>query len=119
MLERIAWIALALIHLAPAVAALIPGTITRLYGVPEQGTAGLLLQHRSVLFATIVVACVWAAFAPQPRPLAAVVTAISVISFLVIYALHGLPAGSLRPIAWADLIALVPLAYVGWRAVTA
>lgn len=119
MLERIAWIALALIHLAPGVAALIPGTITRLYGVPEQGAVGLLLQHRSVLFATIVVACVWAAFSTQARPFAAVTTAISVIGFLVIYALHGLPAGSLRPIAWADFIALIPLVYVGWRAVAA
>lgn len=119
MLERIAWIALALIHLAPSVAALIPGTITRLYGVPEQGAAGLLLQHRSVLFATIVVACVWAAIDTHVRPIATVTTAISVIGFLVIYALHGLPAGALRPIAWADLIALVPLAYVGWRAAAA
>lgn len=119
MLERIAWIALALIHLAPGIAALIPGTITRLYGVPEQGTVGLLLQHRSVLFMTIVVACVWAAFDAGPRSLAAAITAISVIGFLVIYALHGLPAGSLRSIAWADLIALIPLAYVSWRAVTA
>lgn len=119
MLERIAWIVLALIHLAPGVAALIPGTITRLYGVPEQGAVGLLLQHRSVLFATIVVACIWAAIDTNVRQIAAVTTAISVIGFLVIYALHGLPAGSLRPIAWADLIALVPLAYVGWRAATA
>lgn len=119
MLERIAWIALALIHLAPGAAVLIPGTISRLYGVPEQGTVGLLLQHRSMLFATIVVACVWAAFAVQPRPLAATITAISVIGFLVIYALHGLPAGPLRPIAWADLIALIPLAYVGWQVLTA
>lgn len=119
MLERIAWIALALIHLAPGVAALIPGTITRLYGVPEQGAAGLLLQHRSVLFATIFVACVWAAFSTQVRPFAAVTTAISVVGFLVIYALHGFPTGALRPIAWADLIALLPLAYVGWRAATA
>jgi hypothetical protein len=114
--ERIAWGLLALIHLSPAVAVLIPGTITRFYGVPEQGTVGILLQHRSVLFMVVVAICVWAAFAPAVRPLAAFATAISVIGFLIIYTWHGLPAGPLRTIAWADLVAILPLAFVCWRA---
>ena len=115
MLERIAWGLLALIHLVPAAAALVPGTITRLYGAPEQGTLGILMQHRSVLFLAVLVCCVWAAVDAAPRQLAATVTAISVIGFLIVYASHGAPAGALRPIAIADCIALVPLAYICWR----
>lgn len=68
-----------------------------------------------MLFAAIVLICVWAIFDPQVRALAAA-TSLSVIGFLLIYAMKGLPAGPLQTIAWVDLIAVAPIALVCWRA---
>lgn len=113
-----AYLALALLHLAPAAASLRPGLITALYGTPPDDAAFALLQHRAALFAAVCLACVWAAFDASARPAASVIATISMLSFLAIYAAAGQPP-HLRAIARADLIGLLPLAvalYASFRA---
>src|SRR5688572_12370720 len=99
MLERIAWLGLALIHLMPAMALFTPGGLARLYGVKPDGAILVLLEHRTLLFAGIFVLCLWSALEPQPRAAALAATAISVLGYFVLYIRHGLPAGPLRSIA--------------------
>ena len=52
MTLRLLFLLLALIHAVPALAAVAPASLTRLYGVPATDSALLtLLQHRAVLIA--------------------------------------------------------------------
>lgn len=115
MIERIAWGLLAALHLMPAVAFFHPALIARLYGVEAGGIGFALLQHRAALFGLVVVVCLAALFDPAVRRLAVVAVAISMVSFLFVYATGGQPA-ALRGIAIADGVGLMPLAYVAWRA---
>ena len=114
-LERLAWLGLALIHLMPAMALLTPGRLARLYGVKPGGAVLVLLEHRSLLFAGILVLCLWSAIDSQPRPAALAATAISVLGYFALYIRHGLPAGPLRTIAKVDLLALPLLAFIAVR----
>jgi hypothetical protein len=118
MLELIAWLILALVHLIPALAFFIPSLLTKLYRLESGNALFLLMHHRAALFLVILVICVWSAFDATPRRLASVAVAISMISFLGLYWLQGAPA-ALRQIAVVDLIGLPALAYVVWRAFTA
>lgn len=116
---RIAWAALALVHVMPAAVAAAPRLVDRLYGVPPGGDVGVLLVHRGFLFLAVLVAAAWAIFDPAGRRLATAVVAISIIGFLFVYLRAGAPAGPLRTIAVADAAALIPLAFVtlaAWRA---
>ena len=115
MPERIAWLFLAAIHFLPGLAALRSTMLTRLYGIAPGETPFLLVQHRAVMFIGVLFACLWAAFAPETRRLAAAVTAISMLGFLLLYWRGGAPE-ALRTIALVDLIGLPVLAYVAWRA---
>lgn len=109
---KIAWIVLALIHAAPAMAGLRPGLIRTLYGTAASGDLSVLLAHRGVLFLAVLAACLYAAFESTARPTASLVAAISVVGFLAHYALAGLPGGPLRTVALVDAAALLPLAWV-------
>ncbi len=111
-----AWLLLALVHAAPAAVLVSPALIERLYGVAAAGDLGVLITHRGALFLAIVIVCLYAAWEPGARRAASLVVGISVVSFLVIYASAGAPSGSLRVIALADLLALLPLALVSWKA---
>jgi hypothetical protein len=115
IIERLAWLGLVLIHTMPATALFRSGGIGRLYGIKPGNALLLLLEHRSMLFAAIVVLCVWSTLDPQPRPAALVATAISVLGYLAIYAKHGMPAGALRTIAKVDLLALPLLIFIALR----
>lgn len=115
MLQLISWLILAAIHLVPALALFRPSLIGRLYGVETGSTAHLLLHHRAALFAVVLVLCVWAAFQPGVRPLAAVCVSISMLSFLYLFWSSGSPV-ALRTIAIADLIGLPFLVFVVWSA---
>jgi hypothetical protein len=115
VIDRLAWAALALIHALPALALFNPALISRLYGVAPGDGSFLLLHHRAALFACIVILCVWAAADPAVRKAASVVTAVSMLSFLILWQGAGRPA-ALKSIAVADLIGLVPLALAAWRA---
>jgi len=115
MSQLICWLLVALVHLIPALALFRPALITRLYGVAPGSPLFLLMHHRAALFFAVLVACVWAAFDPGGRKLAAVIAAISMLSFLALYHSRGRPA-ALGTIALVDLIGLAPLAWAGWHA---
>lgn len=115
MLERISWAVLALVHALPAAALVRPSLLTTLYGVGRDSPAFLLLQHRAALFGVVVLICLWALADADVRRLAFVATALSMVSFLLLYAGNGAPV-ALRQIALVDAVALPALAYVGWRA---
>lgn len=115
MIERLCWTVLVLIHASPIAAFFAPSMLGRLYGVDAASDVALLLQHRGALFALVVIACIWAAFDPSVAKLAVVISAVSMLSFLVLYVGAGMPAG-LRTIAIADMVGLPFLAFLGWRA---
>lgn len=115
MLAVVCWIVLLLIHLVPAAALFKPALLSTLYGVEVGSVSFTLLHHRAALFLVVVVICGWAAFRPEVRPLASVAVAISMLSFLWIYAAAGQPS-VLRQIALADLIAIPFLAVAAWSA---
>jgi hypothetical protein len=112
---RLAWVLLALVHALPAVALVRPSLLTSLYGAEPTSPAYTLLWHRAALFGVILLICGWAAVRPEVRQLAVVAVTISMVGFLIIYWLQGMPA-NLRTIAIADLIGLPALAFVGWSA---
>lgn len=116
MLLILAWILLALVHVLPAAVLVRPGLIKSLYGIEVAGDLGVLLIHRGGLFLAIVLVCLYAAWEPGARRAASLVVAISIVSFLAVYAAAGAPSGSLRLIALADLIALLPLGLVAGQA---
>jgi hypothetical protein len=118
MLELIAWLVLALVHLMPALAFFVPSLLTKLYRLELGNALFLLMQHRAALFLAILVICLWSAFDETPRRLASVAVAISMVSFLALYWLQGSPA-ALRQIAIVDLIGLPALGLVMWRAFSA
>lgn len=118
MLERICWILLAIIHLSPFTALFFPNMIARLYSVPVADPNFAMFHHRAALFGAIVIACLWSIFDPNVRKLSVAITALSMISFLMIFLAYGQP-DSLRTIAIVDTIGLPLLAYVGWRAFAA
>jgi hypothetical protein len=111
----VCWGVLGVIHVLPALALFRSALISRLYSVDAGTITFLLLQHRAALFLAVCAACLWAAVRPESRPLASVTVAISMVSFLLLYALAGWPA-ALRTIAIADLIGLPFLALVTWQA---
>ena len=115
MLQRIAWLVLALVHALPAIAALRPGMIAGMYGVGTDDPAFLLLHHRAALFGAVLVVCLWAAVDPSVRRLSVVVVAISMGSFIAMWFAYGTPP-ALRTIAIVDMVALPVLAFAGWQA---
>ena len=115
MLQPILWIVLAAVHLLPAIALFRPVMLTTLYGIAADNPLFLLMQHRAALFLAVLAACVWAAFMPEGRRLAVIVTAISMGSFLVLYFANGSPP-ALRRIAMVDLAGLPVLALAAFFA---
>ncbi len=103
MFVNFCWVVLALIHIMPALALFRPELLTSLYGVEAGASSFLLLQHRAALFAGVVATCIWAWVRPEARQLAVVVVAISMLSFLVLFFISGMPQ-VLRIIAIADLV---------------
>lgn len=115
VLDRVAWLLLALLHLSPAMALVRPAIIEPLYGVARDSAAFPLVRHRAALFVAIVAICVWAMADPGVRRLASVACAISMLTFLLLYRMAGAPR-ALRTIALADLLFVPILAFAGWRA---
>ena len=113
VVTRIAWLALAAVHLTPAAVVVVPSLVSRLYGVEPTGDLGIILTHRGALFLAVVAAATLAAFHPPSRVAAFVVVAISMGGFLALYGAAGFPEGPMRKIALTDFAALLPLAVVG------
>lgn len=102
---------LAIIHLLPAVAAIAPRQISRLYGVDAGDSALMtLLQHRAVLLGLVGVGFAIAAIRPADAGWHAwLLGTASMSSFLLIAALNRELGGRLRSIAIVDAIGLAPL----------
>lgn len=115
MLQLISWLALAAIHALPALAFFRPATLTTLYRLEASNPLFLLMHHRAALFVAVFVLCVWSAFDSQPRRAAVAVTAMSMLSFLLLYCMDGSPK-PLKTIAMVDLIGLPFLAFIAWKA---
>lgn len=115
MLQPIAWLVLAAVHLMPALAFFRPATLTALYRIQPDNPLYLLMHHRAALFLAVFVACLWAAWRPEARQLAGVVTSISMLGFLWLYWRAGSPA-PLRTIALVDLAGLPFLGLALWGA---
>ena len=115
MFVQLCWAVLALIHVIPALALFKPALLTTLYGAQTGSVTFMLLHHRAALFVGVFIACIYAIFQPGSRQLAVVVVAVSMVSFLVLFALSGNPAG-LRLVAIVDLVGLPFLAFAAWHA---
>lgn len=116
IVTKAAWASLGLLHVVPAAVLFVPSLTSRLYGIEPNGDIGILIVHRGAMFAAVAIAAFYALFDPNARRLAAVVVAVSMVGFLVVYVRAGLPDGSLRSIAVVDLCGLLPLVLVGWQA---
>jgi hypothetical protein len=112
-LTRFAWGALAAIHILPALGLVSSMLRQRLYGMDPQGDLAILLSHRAVIFVAIVMASLVAAAFDTVRPVTAFFVSVSVVGFLFVYALGGMPAGPLRQVALVDTAAL-PLLVIVW-----
>lgn len=115
MFQTIAWLILAAVHFMPALAFFRPAGLTTLYRIGPDNPLFLLMHHRAALFLAVFAACVIAAFDPGSRRLASVVTAISMVSFLLLWWRAGSPA-ALKAIAFVDLAGLPFLAFVALSA---
>ena len=118
MLDRVAWLLLALLHLSPAMALVRPAIIETLYGVGRDTPAFPLVRHRAAMFVALVAICLWAMADPGVRRLASVACAMSMLSFLLLYRMAGAPR-ALRTVAMADLLFVPILAFASWRAFAA
>ena len=116
ILVKVAWLALALAHAAPAAVFFAPALVEKLYGVSASGETGLLLVHRGALFLAVVAVSSLAALDPGSRRAAGIIVTISVLGFLFVYARAGMPGGALRTVALVDVLALAPLALVSYDA---
>ena len=98
---------LALIHLIPMTAVVMPSQIAKLYGViPDDKTQIVLLQHRAFLLGLVGAACALAAHNEAVRWLVLIGTSISMCVFVLICLVHNQMGGPLRKIAFVDLAAL-------------
>ena len=105
MVQPILWLILAAVHALPALAFFRPAQMQTLYRVTKDNPLFLLMHHRAAMFLAVFAACVIAAFDPPSRPLASLVTGISMVSFLALWWRAGFPA-PLKTIATADLAGL-------------
>jgi hypothetical protein len=114
MLQLMSWLILAAIHALPALAFFRPAGLTSLYGLQPSNPLFLLMHHRAALFFGVFLLCLWSAFDTQPRRASAVLTAISMMSFIALYWLNGSPK-PLKTIALVDLAGLPFLLFVAWK----
>ncbi|WP_017932667.1 hypothetical protein [Robiginitomaculum antarcticum] len=96
------------IHGVPALSALFPAKISKLYGISANDTVLMtLLQHRAVLFALVAAACIYAAHVSAARWPVLIGAVISMGSFMVIAVARGEQGGSLGKIVIVDGIGLM------------
>ncbi|MEM7565954.1 MAG: hypothetical protein AAF321_01860 [Pseudomonadota bacterium] len=118
LVAKAAWLLLAALHVGPSLVLFTPALAARLYGVDPAGDVGVLVVHRGALFLAVVACALYAVFDLDARRVASIVLAVSMIGFLIVYARAGFPPGSLRTIAIADLVGLLPLTFAAlqtWR----
>jgi len=111
-IDRLLFGFLALIHLLPALAAIAPQQISKLYGVDASDSALItLLQHRAVLLGIVGFAFSVAVFRPDSSAAwhAMIIGSISMITFLLIATINRELFGNLQRIVIVDAIGLLPL----------
>ncbi|MEM9573024.1 MAG: hypothetical protein AAF996_16280 [Pseudomonadota bacterium] len=107
MLTVVLFWALAFIKFPPVIAAIAPGQLVRLYGVPAEDRALVtLLQHRAVLLGIVGAGCAVAAHVDAFRWPALWAAAISMVSFLIICFVQRQFTGPLLKIAVMDAIGI-------------
>lgn len=118
MIDRALFGFLALIHLLPTVADIVPSQLQRLYGIdPANSALVTLLQHRAVLLGLVGAGFVMATLRPNDAIAwhAWMLGVASMTTFLIIAAVNRELTGSLRMITIVDAIGLVPLAILAFR----
>lgn len=115
MIQTLFWLLLAAVHFLPALAFFRPAGLTKLYLIGPDNPLHMLMHHRAALFLAVFTACVIAAFDPGSRRLATVVTAICMVSFLILWWRAGYPA-AFRRIVQVDIAGLPILAFAALSA---
>lgn len=106
----IALVIAGLIHLIPGVGVLSADRLAALYGTRlESPDLILLMRHRAVLFALVGALLLAAAFVPHLRPAAIAIGMVSMLGFLVLFALSGDVGPEVRRVFWVDVGAAVLL----------
>ena len=96
------------IHGVPALSALFPSKIAKLYGIPAgDNTLMTLLQHRAVLFGIIALACIYAAHNASARWPVLIGVVLSMGSFMIIALARGQIGGSLSKVVIVDAVGLM------------
>ncbi len=96
----------ALIHLIPVSGVLSADRLFALYGVRlDSADVVLLLRHRAVMFALIGGVLLAGAFVSELRLTAIVVGMVSMLGFMLLYALTENPGPAMRRIFFADVFA--------------
>lgn len=104
----ILFVALAVLHLVPALAAVRPQRLAALYGVRSDDEVLLtLLQHRAVLLGIVGLLMLAGAVHPQLRWFCLVFAGLSMASFLVIARQRGTQTGPLVTIYRADQAGMI------------
>ena len=109
---RLSWLALAVIHVLPALVLFRPAMTEQLYQTAPNGDIGVLIVHRGALFLAVVAVSLLALVDSESRRAASLVVAISMTGFLFVFIRSGMPEGALRTIALVDTVGLVPLVLV-------
>ena len=96
------------IHGVPALSVFAPSKMAKLYGISADDQILMtLLQHRAVLFALVVAACIYAAHVASARWPVLIGTVISMVAFILIAIPRGQLSGPLAKIAYIDGLGLI------------
>jgi len=96
------------IHGVPALSALSPQKMAKLYGISADNQVLItLLQHRAIFFVLVATACIYAAHVTSARWPVLIGTVISMAAFIIIAIPRGQLSGPLAKIAYVDCIGLV------------
>ena len=113
MLDRIIMVSLlvvALIHILPVQGFLSADRIAVLYEIEiDDPNLEILMRHRAIMFGTLSVFLVYAAFNPLLQPIAFVMAFISVLAFLYLFLDVGHYNAAIKRVAMVDVVALVVL----------
>ncbi|MGH8518482.1 MAG: phosphopantetheine adenylyltransferase, partial [Panacagrimonas sp.] len=103
-------LAASFIHLLPAIGMISAARLAGLYGVaPADPTILLLLRHRAVLFAVLGLGFGAAAFVPALRVPAAVLSLVTMLSFVWLAQAHA-HGGAIRRVVRVDVVVSVLVA---------
>lgn len=99
-----------IIHLLPLSGLAGAPQLNTLYGLDfSEPNLVLLMRHRAVLFGLVGALCMFAAVRSRMQPLALLVAAVSVVSFLLLAWDTGQYNASLARVVTADLVALASI----------